>query len=167
MGRYLRTLVDPPINDVNEVLATGQYSESAKAALEDLSTYPLDVAPENWAEPCPSWPNHPVRNALLANTLASMEALQIDAIIYPSWSNPPARIDQADEQYRGDNSQVFVPSAGLPAVTVPMGFLQDRLPVGLQIVGRPFAEGTLIELAYGYEQRTQHRKPPSGFPELK
>ena len=166
MGQYLGTLVDPPINDVYEVLATGQYSESAKAALEDLTTYPLDIAPENWEEPCPSWPNHPGRNELLANTLTSMEALQLDAIIYPTWSNPPARIDQPDEQYRGDNSQVFVPSAGLPAVTVPMGFLQNSLPVGLQIVGRPYSEGTLIELAYSYEQRTQHRKPPEGYPEL-
>ncbi len=167
MGQYLKTLVDPPINDVNEVLTTGQYGESAKNVLEDLAAYPFDIAPENWAEPCPSWPNHPGRNELLANILASMDALQIDAIIYPSWSNPPARIDQAVEQYKGDNSQVFVPAAGLPAVTVPMGFLQDKLQVGLQIVGRPFAEGMLIELAYGYEQRTHHRKPPSGFPELK
>lgn len=166
MGQYLKTLVDPPIDDVNEVLASGQYGEDARGALESFADYPLDTPPENWTEPCPGWPNHPGRNALLANTIAAMDALQLDAIIYPSWSNPPAAIDQANEQYKGDNSQSFVPAAGLPAISVPMGFWQDRLPAGLQIVGRPFAEGILIELAYGYEQKTQQRRPPPGFAEL-
>ena len=84
-------------------------------------------------------------------------------IVYPTWSNPPAPIDDAVAQYKGDNSQLLVPDAGLPAVTVPMGYWQDRLPVGLQFAGRPYSEGTLIELAYAYEQRTRHRRPPDGF----
>jgi len=54
----------------------------------------------------------------------------------------------------------------LPAVTIPMGFWQERLPLGLQLVGRPYAEGTLIELAYAYEQATRHRRPPQGYGEL-
>ena len=52
------------------------------------------------------------------------------------------------------------------AVTVPMGFWQDKLPAGLQFAGRPYAEGTLIELAYAYEQKTMHRRPPEGFGEV-
>ena len=47
-----------------------------------------------------------------------------------------------------------------------MGFWQDRLPLGLQFVGRPYSEGTLIEAAYGYEQATQHRRAPAGYAEL-
>ena len=70
------------------------------------------------------------------------------------------------EEYAGDNNQMLAPDAGLPAVTIPMGFWQDRLPVGLQFVGRPYAEGTLIELAYAYEQATHYRRPPVGYPEL-
>ena len=95
-----------------------------------------------------------------------MDDAKVDALIYPTWSNPPAPIDKAVEEYRGDNSQWLVPDAGLPAVTVPMGFWRGELPAGLQFAGRPYSEGVLIELAYAYEQKTRHRRAPGGFPEL-
>jgi amidase len=40
-----------------------------------------------------------------------------------------------------------------------MGYVED-LPVGMSIFGRGWSEGTLIEIAYAYEQATLHRKPP-------
>jgi Asp-tRNA(Asn)/Glu-tRNA(Gln) amidotransferase A subunit family amidase len=92
-----------------------------------------------------------------------MDDANLDAVVFPTWSNPPASINKAVEEYLGDNSQGWVPAAGLPAVTVPMGFWKGRLPAGIQIVGRPFSEGQLIEIAYGYEQATHHRRPPPGL----
>ena len=55
----------------------------------------------------------------------------------------------------------------MPAITVPMGYTYDRLPAGLQLLGRPFDEGRLIRLAYAYEQRTRHRIPPEDFGPMK
>ena len=52
-------------------------------------------------------------------------------------------------------------------MTVPMGFTQDNLPVGLQFLARPFAEPELIKCAYAYEQATKHRRPPEMFGPLK
>jgi Asp-tRNA(Asn)/Glu-tRNA(Gln) amidotransferase A subunit family amidase len=43
---------------------------------------------------------------------------------------------------------------GSPAVTVPCGFSRDGLPIGLQLVGRPFEEACLLNLAHAYEQST-------------
>jgi len=61
----------------------------------------------------------------------------------------------------GDNNQVFAPSTGFPAVTVPMGYTRrDTLPAGLQFLGRAWNESTLLRLAYAYEQATHHRRPP-------
>lgn len=160
---YLETLESPPFLDVNEVFAAGDYAPESREAMEWFSGFPLDGPPDDWDEPCPTWPNDPNRNQLLANTIAAMDAAKVDALVYPTWSNPPAPIDDAVAEYKGDNSQLLVPDAGLPAVTVPMGYWQDRLPAGLQIAGRPYAEGVLIELAYGYERRTRHRRPPAGF----
>ncbi len=160
---YLKTLDDPPFLDVNKVLETGQYAPESKEDIDFYAEFPLDTLPDDWEEPCPTWPDDPNRNQLLANTIAAMDEAQLDALIYPTWSNPPAPIDNAVAEYKGDNSQWLVPDAGLPAVTVPMGYWQDRLPAGLQFAGRPYAEGTLIELAYAYEQATGHRRAPAGF----
>jgi Asp-tRNA(Asn)/Glu-tRNA(Gln) amidotransferase A subunit family amidase len=166
VGQYLKTLPDPPFVDVNEVLKTGQLAPESRENFDFYAKFPLDVIPDDWEEPCLTWPNDGARNQLLANALEAMDNARLDALIYPTWSNPPAPIDAAVEEYKGDNSQWLVPDAGLPAVTVPMGYWQDRLPTGLQIVGRPYAEGMLIELAYAYEQKTLHRRPPEGFGEL-
>ena len=92
-----------------------------------------------------------------------MDAAKIDVLVYPTWSNPPASIDQASEQYKGDNNQFLSPSAGVPAVTIPMGFWQNKLPAGLQILGRPYSEGLLIEISYSYEQLSLQRRPPDGL----
>ena len=163
VGRYLSTLEDPPLLDVNKVLETGQYAPQSKSSFDNYSKYPLDIKPDNWVEACPTWPNHPMRNQLLANTVEAMDNARLDALVFPTWSNPPAHIDKAVEEYKGDNSQLLVPDAGLPAVTVPMGYWRDKLPAGIQFVGRPYSEGVLIELAYAYEQETKHRRPPEGF----
>ena len=52
--------------------------------------------------------------------------------------------------------------AGVPALSVPCGFSSENLPMGLQIVGRPFAEETVMKVAYAYEKNTDWhtRKPP-------
>ena len=163
VGQYLQTLDDPPFVDVAEVIDLQQFAPESKEALDYYIEFPLDIKPDDWEEPCPSWPNNTARNQLLANTIKAMDDAQLDALIYPTWSNPPAHIDKAVEEYKGDNSQMVVPDAGLPAVTVPMGYWHDKLPAGLQFAGRPYAEGTLIELAYAYEQKTNHRRPPDGF----
>jgi Asp-tRNA(Asn)/Glu-tRNA(Gln) amidotransferase A subunit family amidase len=68
----------------------------------------------------------------------------------------------------GDNSQVFSPTTGMPAITVPMGYTRDgQLPAGMSIFGRAFDEGRLIRIAYAYEQATRWRKPPASAPPLK
>jgi amidase len=94
--------------------------------------------------------------------LGEMEKDHVDALIYPTWSNPPRKVGDVKSP-AGDNSQVLSPQTGFPAITVPMGFTYDTLPAGLTFVGRSFSEGSLIKYAYGYEQATKHRRPPTGF----
>jgi amidase len=49
---------------------------------------------------------------------------------------------------------------------VPAGFADDGMPVGLELLGRSFAESDLLRLAYAFEHATRHRHPPALNPHL-
>jgi Asp-tRNA(Asn)/Glu-tRNA(Gln) amidotransferase A subunit family amidase len=95
----------------------------------------------------------------------ALDAMRLDAVVYPTWSNPPRLIGDLNTPH-GDNSQVYSPLTGWPAITVPMGYTRGTLPAGMTILGRAWSEPTLIKLAYAYEQATKHRRPPASAPAL-
>ena len=167
MQVYLSSLgQNAPIRDVMEARASGQHAAHAAASLDYYGAEPLGVHPADADPPCADYFDHEGRQAYLADTVAAMDAARVDAIVYPTWTNPPAHIDRPEREYKGDNSQLVAPDTGLPALTVPMGYSYGHLPAGLQILGRPYSEGLLFGLAYAYEQETLHRVPPKKFPEL-
>lgn len=168
MHEYLKSLGESaPIQDVLEVLDSKQYSPYIEDRLIYFGAGSAEVHPKDLETPCPDYPDHPGRQAYLADVIKSMDDAGVDAVVYPDWTNPPAHLDKAIDEYKGDNSQLVAPATGMPAVTVPMGYSDGHLPAGLQILGRPYAEGLLFGLAYSYEQHTQHRVPPALFPELR
>jgi aspartyl-tRNA(Asn)/glutamyl-tRNA(Gln) amidotransferase subunit A len=59
--------------------------------------------------------------------------------------------------YLSDIFTISANLAGVPAISLPCGFSQAGLPIGLQLIGRPFEEETLLRAAYAYEQSTQWR----------
>ena len=167
MRQYLESLgPDAPIADVMDVMANKQYSPYIEDRLNTFGKMPADMHPRDFDPPCPDFAEHPLRQAYLADVVRAMDDAAVDAIVYPSWTNPPAHLDRAIEEYKGDNSQLVAPATGMPAVTVPMGYSHGGLPAGLQILGRPWSEGLLFGLAFAYEQNTRHRVPPPDFPEL-
>ena len=168
MHVYLRSLGErAPFLDVMDVLESGRYSPYVKDELEVFAQYPLDVPPERWQEPCLPYLEHPARKRYLDAVTAAMEAADVEVLVYPSWTNPPAHLDRPEEEYKGDNSQLVAPDTGMPAASVPMGYVAGRLPAGLQILARRFDEPAIFRIAYAYEQATGHRRPPPGFAALR
>jgi aspartyl-tRNA(Asn)/glutamyl-tRNA(Gln) amidotransferase subunit A len=56
---------------------------------------------------------------------------------------------------------------GIPAITVPCGFTANKLPIGLMIAGRPWAEGQVLALAHAYERATSwHKERPPLTPDM-
>lgn len=61
--------------------------------------------------------------------------------------------------------QTLPPTLVHPAITVPMGYTAQLLPFGLQLLARPWEEGTLLGIAYSYEQYSRQRAAPMLMPE--
>ena len=160
---YLTRVADskPPIRTVAEILSSGRYHPSLQARLE--SSQRVTETPEQ-SPGCRARESY--RAGLRVALRQLMDSLRLEAVAYPTWSNPPRLIGDLNSP-GGDNSQVFSPGTGFPAITVPMGYTRGQLPAGLQLLARPFAEGTLFRLAYGYEQGTRHRRPPASVPPLR
>ena len=155
LNAYLAVTPDAPVSSLAQVLAEGRYHPAVRERLEasnQVETLDTEVYREALGR------RETVRR-LLEETLNELE---LDAVIYPTMRQQAAVIG---EPQGGDNCRLS-PHAGLPAITVPAGFTPDGLPVGLEMLGRAFAEPRLIALAYAFEQGTKHRRPPAATPPL-
>ena len=83
---------------------------------------------------------------------------KLDAILAPTGS-PAWKTDLVLGDHFIGGSSSLAAVAGYPAITVPMGFIEN-LPVGVTFFGRAWSEAVLLEIAYSYEQGTKHRKAP-------
>ena len=90
-----------------------------------------------------------------------MDQQKLDAIVAPT-GNPAWPIDLVNGDHFLGGCSTPAAVAGFPHVTVPAGYVFG-LPVGLSFIGAPWSEGTLVKLAYAYEQATTLRQPPK-FP---
>jgi len=156
LDAYLAALGDKaPVRSLEAIIKSRSFHPSIQARLDGAQAS-NDVPGESPG--CRS--RDEFRARLRAGVLALMDSLRLDALIYPTWSNPPRLIGDLNTP-GGDNNQLFAPSTGFPGITVPMGYTRGRtLPAGLQFFGRAWSEATLIRLAYAYEQATHHRRPP-------
>ncbi len=96
--------------------------------------------------------------------------LKVDVVATPTSPSPPfalgERVRDPLNMYLADVLTVGASLAGLPAVSVPCGFTADRLPLAIQLVGRPFDEATLLRLADAFERETawwKHEPPTPNF----
>ncbi|WP_246540370.1 amidase family protein [sulfur-oxidizing endosymbiont of Gigantopelta aegis] len=152
-----------PIKKFQDIIEQKLFSEQSAADMKWAEA--VHIAPKMMQPPCVGVQNDPRRKAFLNAVVDAMDKANIDAIIYPSWSNPPRRVGDNNSPH-GDNSPIIAPHTGQPAITVPMGYTQGNLPAGLQFLARPFDDGKLLAYAFAYEQYSLHRKAPVLFPQL-
>ncbi len=92
---------------------------------------------------------------------------QVDAIITPTAPTAAFKIGEKSgdplQMYLSDIFTISCNLAGISGISLPCGFTRSpKLPIGLQLLGQPFGEATLLKLAHAYEQSTPwHREKPA------
>lgn len=152
---YLAATPGAPVRSLAELVELGLYHEIIDGGLRSsLEVETLDT--DDYRD----------RLARRAAARAAVEGLldehDLTALVYPTIRRTALPVGLAQP---GSNCALSAIS-GLPAITVPAGYAADGMPVGLEMIGREFAESDLIRLAYAFEQATGHRRPPDSTPSL-
>ena len=154
---YLRRSRGARIKSLEELLSSGLHTAQFQGFVEGAN---------NFADDYPSSADYrarlAARDALARAVVAVMDEHKLDALVYPTVRRmaPLVGGNQA-----GSNAGLSA-QTGFPAITVPAGFTASGFPVGVELLGRPFAEPTLLGLAFAHESATRHRRAPGSTPPL-
>lgn len=158
---YLNALPDyAPVHSVEEVMASGKYHPGIKDNMEKAMK--LSVGTPAYNEKLV------LRAQTQTKVMKLMADYELDAIVYPHQQQLVCKTGGSQQQRNG----VLCSVTGFPSIAVPAGFSAPSaeapigVPVGMEIIGRPWSEPTLIEIAYAFEQVSNLRKPPLSTPEL-
>jgi Asp-tRNA(Asn)/Glu-tRNA(Gln) amidotransferase A subunit family amidase len=164
LNAYLAAIPHAPAKSLAEIIASGKFH---KPSLEEFLSSAESFA--NGMEE-PDYRERLLRNQRTRQVLSSVFAAhKLDALVYPLQKRltvPLTELNQADR------NGILASATGFPAITVPAGFSPPTataplgVPVGMDILGKPWSEGRLIELAYSFEQKARVRKPPRSAPAL-
>jgi amidase len=163
INAYLAWHPEAPVKTVREIVLSTEVVPSRRARfLEDLGHTTSD---QGYLR------QQLARRALRQAVLTAMADHGLHALVYATFDHPPERIAPDVMTIprwitsRGAN-RALASFMAYPAISVPAGFAPEGLPVGIEFLGRPFSEDTLLRIAYAYEQRTHHRRPPASTPAL-
>lgn len=149
-----------PIANLEELIESGLFLPGLRNGLEG--------AQEGLGLDDPEYAERLLRiSALQRATLQAMAELELDGLVYPMKTQTATPITGgAPPSTIASSGNVLGSITGFPSVVVPAGFAEDGLPVGLEILGRPFTEDVLLDVATTYEDATDHRRLPASTPPL-
>lgn len=152
---YLAGVPNAPVRSMREILDRGLYDRQLEARFRSVDT--ASSADSDWHRKVIA------RQALLrARMQFVMDSLSLDALAYPTMRQRPVYVG---ETQLGTTCALSAQS-GLPAISMPAGFLADGLPVGIELMGRAFTDVRLVSIAYAFEQSGARRHAPATTPAL-
>ena len=152
---YLAARPAAGVRSLREILDRGLYHDALKETFErrDATASRMTPAYRGALEK---------RTVIRDRIVAVMDSLRLDALVYPTVRRKPAFVGEA--QLGGTCG--LAAQSGLPALSAPAGFGDDGLPIGIELLGRPWADARLVALAYAFEQQGSRRRPPPTTPAL-
>ena len=151
---YLASVPHAPVGSLEEMLELGLNHEALMPILQ-RSTTPTERDSEAYRAALAK--RGPLRDA----AVALMDAHDLDALVYPTIRTVASTIGTPQ---RGSNCQLSA-TTGMPAISLPAGW-SSGVPVGVELLGRPFADAELVALAYAFEQASDLRRAPQATPAL-
>lgn len=148
-----------PVKTLAELIATGKYLKGGTQEVryrETAAAAPLDHDAEYLSRLAS-------QTRVKAALIDLMDRNRVDALVYPVKSLTAPAIGSSDDGVR-DNP--ISSATGLPAIVMPAGLHADGLPIALELLGRPFSEPRLIQMAQAYERRNRPRAIPTTTPRL-
>ena len=156
LEQYLAATPAAPFKTLQAIVSSGLFHPSLTGVLNaSLAAAPLPNA--QYLQRLAG------RETFKAAILKVMDDNDLDALIYPTIRQKPIPVPSTGQP--GTNCHISAHS-GLPAISMPGGFTNDGLPVGMEFLGHEFAEGELLQLAYSWEQATHHRRVPASTPAI-
>ncbi len=155
LNTYLNNLPQSaPVHSVSEIIDSGKHHAGIKDNLEKANKLSTGTDLYN---------SKFIKRLDAQNELMTIMAqYDLDAIVYPHQKQLVCHVGGSQNERNG----VLASVTGFPSICVPAGFSDPTetapigVPIGMEILGRPFSEGVLIEIAYAYEQFAQVRKAP-------
>ena len=148
-----------PVSSLAELVETGEVAKPVAERIRGEDILDLDCKdPEQTTE---YLSRLRLRTEVRDETLALLAEHDLDAVIYPPSRVLPVRVGE-QQPFTELNCQLAA-HTGLPAVTIPAGQTDAGLPVGIEILGRPFEDWRLLDIAAALEATLEGRVPPSGF----
>ena len=153
-----------PMTRLRDILAAKKYHPKLDF-LEALAEGPSDP----YADP-EYYQRYVAREQFQRLVINAMAQAAARALVFPTARVPaPSRAELDGGKWpllEFPTNTLIAAQTWLPAISVPAGFTDTNLPVGLEMVGLPYREADLLCLAYAFEQATLHRKPSAHVPEL-
>jgi len=153
---YLRTIPGARRWTARDILREGMFHDAMTARIISMDTAGVRDS-EAYRR------NLSRRLVLRARLVGLMDSLGVDALVYPTSRRRPVPVG---EPQPGGTCGLSA-NSGLPALSAPAGFTDAGLPVGIEFLGRPFADVRLVGLAYALEQAAPRRAAPSTTPPLR
>jgi Asp-tRNA(Asn)/Glu-tRNA(Gln) amidotransferase A subunit family amidase len=152
---YLARVPGAPAASLGEILDRGLYHDALELRLRRADTVS--------ARDSEAYRRNLGRRSVLRDRLVGiLDSLRLDALVYPTMLRRPVLI--GDPQ-AGGTCQLSAHS-GLPALSAPAGFTADGLPVGSELLGRPWDDARLLAIAGAFEATGPRRRPPPTTPPL-
>lgn len=163
LNDFLAERDDIPYDSVREICEAGKYHEDLEL-LEAIAETSVDPEEELdfWRS---SLGQESFRRAIM-NTFAADD---LDAILFPDVQVVPPTMADLEDRYTTANFPTNTPigaQSQCPAISVPGGLTDEGLPVGVELLGKPYHEHELIEMAYAFEQIAAPRRQPESAPPI-